>query len=271
MFTPNGKIYCKQTSGIDCDSGLRGLAGSHPDLNRGYHEDLISRPPARTEHSSEPNVNYDDNHFDRRLPPQSTNNREYDEDQRKVHFRNGRRRMHGNDGRTRFSGVGNGIFDGTSSVSSDQRYGDLSWLDKMPPDYLRTPQEYLRTPPEFKTPPDYTWTTPEFRTPPEYKTPPDFTKKQPEFAKSHSHGGHQSHSNQLLNLRAALNEKELELVELREQHITILNRAADARQNWEEALKSKDRVIVQLQKTLQHKKTQLDRFCFYDHEFADSF
>jgi hypothetical protein len=241
------------------------LTGLAPEINRGYNEDLLDRIPVRTGHSSEPIVNYDDNHFDRRLPPQSSSNREYEEDQRKVHFRNGRRRMYGKDGHSRGSGIRNGVFDEGSSVSSDQRYGGSSEFVKMPPDYLRAPQKYLRTPPEFKTPPDYHRTTPEF------KTPPDFTKTPPEFAKTHSHAGHQSHSNQLLNLRAALNEKELQLVELREQHITILNRAAESRQNWEEALKSKDRVIVQLQKTLQHKKTQLDRFYFCYHEFPDSY
>lgn len=274
MFTSNGKIHCQHhrypDCGIDLDSGLRRLAVSHRDVNRGYNEDLLGRPPARTGHGSEPNINYDDNHFDRRLPPQSSGNREYEEDQRKLHFRNRRRRMYGKDGHTRGSGTRNGDFDEGSSVSSDQRYGGSSGFAKMPPDHLRTTQDHLRTPPEFKTPPEYVRITPEFKTPPEYKTPPDFTKMPPEFSKTQSHGGHQSHSNQLLNLRAALNEKELQLVELREQHITILNRAADARQNWEEALKSKDRVIVQLQRTLQHKKLQLDRLYFCYHESADS-
>ncbi|KAL2630491.1 hypothetical protein R1flu_015177 [Riccia fluitans] len=68
-----------------------------------------------------------------------------------------------------------------------------------------------------------------------------------------------NYGNKLLSLRAALNEKELQLVELREQHISVVNRAAIARKNWEDALKSKDQVIVQLQKALHVKKCELDR------------
>ncbi len=78
-----------------------------------------------------------------------------------------------------------------------------------------------------------------------------------------SHGGghaHQSFGNQLLSLRAALNDKELQLVELREQHISVVNRAAEARKNWEESLRSKDQVILQLQKALHHQKHALQRF-----------
>jgi len=78
-----------------------------------------------------------------------------------------------------------------------------------------------------------------------------------------SHGGghaHQSFGNQLLSLRAALNDKELQLVELREQHTSVVNRAAEARKNWEESLRSKDQVILQLQKALHHQKHALERF-----------
>ncbi|BBN07978.1 hypothetical protein MPTK1_4g07780 [Marchantia polymorpha subsp. ruderalis] len=68
-----------------------------------------------------------------------------------------------------------------------------------------------------------------------------------------------NYGNKLLSLRAALNEKELQLVELREQHISVVNRGAIARKNWEDALKSKDQVIIQLQKALHAKKCELDR------------
>ncbi|KAG6552775.1 hypothetical protein Mapa_005723 [Marchantia paleacea] len=68
-----------------------------------------------------------------------------------------------------------------------------------------------------------------------------------------------NYGNKLLNLRAALNEKELQLVELREQHISVVNRGAIARKNWEDALKSKDQVIIQLQKALHARKCELDR------------
>jgi hypothetical protein len=238
MFTSNDKIYCKQDSGNHLDSGLVELVGSHCDPNRGHNEDILGRPCVRTEHSSEPNVNYDDGHFGRRLPPQSSGGREFEEDQeqRKVRFRNGSRKMYGRDtAHDRSSGIRNeGAFDEESSVSSDRGYGALLG-------FAKTPQDY-------------------FRTLPEILTPPEFTKTSPEFAKSKTHSEHQSHGNQLLNLRAALNEKELQLVELREQHIIVLNRAADARENYEEALQSKDRVIFQLQRTLQHKKTQHDRY-----------
>ncbi|CAM6114509.1 unnamed protein product [Calypogeia fissa] len=69
----------------------------------------------------------------------------------------------------------------------------------------------------------------------------------------------QTYGNRLLGLRAALNEKELQLVELREQHISVVNRAAIARKNWEVAITSKDQVIVQLQKALHLKKCKLER------------
>eukprot|EP00983_Pelagomonas_calceolata_P073643 1152209-Pelagomonas_calceolata.AAC.5 len=43
----------------------------------------------------------------------------------------------------------------------------------------------------------------------------------------------------LLQLRAGLNEKELELIELREQHVQLAARSQEARTNWEAALTSK--------------------------------
>lgn len=73
-------------------------------------------------------------------------------------------------------------------------------------------------------------------------------------------GLEQNYGNRLLNLRAALNEKELELVELREQHISVVNRAAIARTNWEDAITSKDQVIAELQKALHLKKCELERY-----------
>ncbi|KAG0558833.1 hypothetical protein KC19_10G058300 [Ceratodon purpureus] len=240
MFTPNDKNYCKRDSGNHFGSGLVELVGPQLDLSRGYNEDLVGKPRGRAGHGSEPNGNvYDEGHCDRRLPPQSSGDRGYEEDQeqRKVRFRSRGRKVYGKETTPDriISGVRNeGAFDEESSLSSDRGYGGLSGFPKTPPDYFRTPPEIL-TPPEFA------------------KTPPD------QFAKSKTHGEHQSHGNQLLHLRAALNEKELQLVELREQHIIVLNRAADARQNWEEALQSKDRVILQLQRTLKHNKTLHDR------------
>ncbi|XP_073392257.1 uncharacterized protein [Physcomitrium patens] len=251
MFTPNGKLHCKRDSAVHLDSGPIEVSSLHLDPNRGYNEDPLGRQSMRASHSSEPNVNCDGDHFDRRLPPQSSGNREYEEchnqEHRKVRFRNGGRSMcRSKDTLTRNSGIRNGgcFDDGISSVSSDQRCGCLPG----PPNETL---DYVLTPPERKTTPDF------INTPPEYKSSSNFIKASPEYAKGHA--GHFSHGNQLLNLRVALNEKELQLVELREQHITLLNRATDARQNWEEALKSKDRVILQLNRTLQHMKSQLDR------------
>ncbi|KAK9841740.1 hypothetical protein WJX81_000126 [Elliptochloris bilobata] len=51
-------------------------------------------------------------------------------------------------------------------------------------------------------------------------------------------------------LRSALNEKETELLEVRDQHERLLARAQEARANWEAALGSKDRALQQLEATL---------------------
>jgi hypothetical protein len=51
--------------------------------------------------------------------------------------------------------------------------------------------------------------------------------------------------------------QELELVELREQHLTLAARCAEARANWEEALAAKDRAIEQLERALSSKEEAL--------------
>ena len=53
--------------------------------------------------------------------------------------------------------------------------------------------------------------------------------------------------NELLWVKANLNEKELELAELREQHLSLVKQSEQARVNWEEALTSKDRAIEQME------------------------
>ncbi|GAQ85387.1 hypothetical protein KFL_002320210 [Klebsormidium nitens] len=67
------------------------------------------------------------------------------------------------------------------------------------------------------------------------------------------------YTDELLKLRSAVNEKELELVELRESHMHLLERSAEARTNWEEAVASKDRAIDQLQEALRAKEKALER------------
>ncbi|KAK3264136.1 hypothetical protein CYMTET_27100, partial [Cymbomonas tetramitiformis] len=61
----------------------------------------------------------------------------------------------------------------------------------------------------------------------------------------------------VLQLKAALTEKDLELVELREQHLTLATRCAEARNNWEDALQAKDRAIKQLEEALSAKERAL--------------
>lgn len=267
MFTSNGDIYCKLFSNVP-DSGIVELVGSYSHPNQGYDEDFLCRARARTGYGTEVAEPSNDDRFDRRLPPQSSGNmklnepeKDQDQEQRKVHFRNGGRKMYVKDAHDLNSSIKNGVaFDEESSVSSDCEYGGPSRFPKMPQDYLRTHSE-LKTPPKLKTPPDVK-TPPELKTRAQFLPPPDIAKTSPKFVKSDGYGERQSHGNQLLNLRAALSEKELQLVELREQHLNILNRAADARQNWEEAIQARDRVILQLQRKLQHKESQLDRFYF---------
>ncbi|KAK9803970.1 hypothetical protein WJX72_009211 [[Myrmecia] bisecta] len=60
-------------------------------------------------------------------------------------------------------------------------------------------------------------------------------------------------------LRSTLNEKETELLELREQHIRLIHRSQEARQNWEAALASKDRAIAQLEEALAAQKHALEQ------------
>ncbi|BDA40997.1 hypothetical protein COCOBI_01-6520 [Coccomyxa sp. Obi] len=50
--------------------------------------------------------------------------------------------------------------------------------------------------------------------------------------------------------RTALYEKNMEIIELREQHNLLLARSQDARVNWEAALASKDKAITQLEEAL---------------------
>lgn len=242
MFTSNGKnIFCKRDLNIHLNSSLIKLANvtSCSDLNRGYNEDIVGKPPSPTCHSSQPNFNYNHDQFDQRFLPQSSSNRECDEDQdqRTIRLENGSKRIYGKDrAYVQGSCIKQGVLDEGSLVSNDYEYIGSSRLAKTPSSYLKVPSEL--------------------------KKPSYFSKTLPEFTKIQSHGGHQSYNNQLLNLRATLNEKVLQLVELQEQHVTVFNQAANACHNWKEALKSKDRIILQLQRELQQKKSQFDRFYF---------
>lgn len=64
---------------------------------------------------------------------------------------------------------------------------------------------------------------------------------------------------QLTNLRIALNDKEMQLVELRDQHVELVNRSAEARENYEEAIRCKDNVIQQLQEVINGKRAMFCR------------
>lgn len=222
MFTSNGKIYCKrESSSIDNNgrqNGHASMAGMFVENSRAYDEDLLERTTGALRNEPK-RSNYDEDRFDRRLPPQSNNsNRGFDEDMSEHwpgdHLRNG--------GGKHIYNIDN-VLDrksGARNVNNNRSNFDEE---------------------ESLIGNDHGYSV------------------HPEFAKKKSHYSQQTHGNQLLTLRAALNEKELQLVELREQHISVVNRAADARVNWEEALKSKDRVILQLQKALQYKKSALER------------
>eukprot|EP00240_Pyramimonas_obovata_P005947 CAMPEP_0118953096 /NCGR_PEP_ID=MMETSP1169-20130426/55956_1 /TAXON_ID=36882 /ORGANISM="Pyramimonas obovata, Strain CCMP722" /LENGTH=340 /DNA_ID=CAMNT_0006900467 /DNA_START=195 /DNA_END=1214 /DNA_ORIENTATION=+ len=61
----------------------------------------------------------------------------------------------------------------------------------------------------------------------------------------------------IMQLKAALSDKELELIETREAHLTLATRCAEARGNWEEALGAKDRAIAQLEEALASKEEAL--------------
>ncbi|KAF6253880.1 hypothetical protein COO60DRAFT_1462988 [Scenedesmus sp. NREL 46B-D3] len=63
---------------------------------------------------------------------------------------------------------------------------------------------------------------------------------------------------QVIRLKAALNEKDMELIELREQHMQLVARSQEARANWETALDTKDRAITQLEEALESSKRALD-------------
>ena len=64
---------------------------------------------------------------------------------------------------------------------------------------------------------------------------------------------------QLLQLQSALNEKELELLELRELHVQLVARSQAARINWEAALASKDRAILQLEEALASRQRAIEQ------------
>eukprot|EP01018_Ginkgo_biloba_P038984 Gb_19543 [translate_table: standard] len=68
-----------------------------------------------------------------------------------------------------------------------------------------------------------------------------------------------NYASKLLNLRAALSEKELQLVELRVQYNSLVNKSVEAHRSWEEALKAKDRIIEQLHKSFRAKLHALKR------------
>ena len=63
----------------------------------------------------------------------------------------------------------------------------------------------------------------------------------------------------LLQLQSALNEKDLELLELREQHVQLVARSQEARINWEAALASKDRAILQLEEALASRQRAIEQ------------
>eukprot|EP00775_Hariotina_reticulata_P011860 gene11860-12004_t len=63
---------------------------------------------------------------------------------------------------------------------------------------------------------------------------------------------------EVIRLKAALNEKEMELIELREQHMQLVARSQEARANWETALDSKDSAIAQLEEALASRQRALD-------------
>eukprot|EP00899_Mesostigma_viride_P010064 jgi/Mesvir1/19059/Mv12819-RA.3 len=59
-----------------------------------------------------------------------------------------------------------------------------------------------------------------------------------------------SQMDHVLWLKSALSEKDLEMAELRQQHQKLVERSAEARENWEEALRAKDRAIAQMEEAL---------------------
>ncbi|EFJ37133.1 hypothetical protein SELMODRAFT_403262 [Selaginella moellendorffii] len=67
------------------------------------------------------------------------------------------------------------------------------------------------------------------------------------------------YGNQLLTLRAELSEKELQLVEIQQQHNKLICRSTDAFKRLEVAIKTKDQVIWQLHQALQNKQNDLER------------
>eukprot|EP00198_Chlamydomonas_reinhardtii_P000169 XP_001689504.1 predicted protein [Chlamydomonas reinhardtii] len=74
---------------------------------------------------------------------------------------------------------------------------------------------------------------------------------------------------ELLNLRAALNEKDLELIELREQHVHLVARTHEARNNWEAAMSSKDRAILQLEEALASRQRAVEQLLAATSHTAD--
>lgn len=64
---------------------------------------------------------------------------------------------------------------------------------------------------------------------------------------------------EVLRLRAALNEKEMELIEMREQHMQLMARTQEASTNWEGALAAKDNAISQLEEALISRQKMLDQ------------
>ncbi|KAL0023643.1 hypothetical protein WJX77_010140 [Trebouxia sp. C0004] len=60
-------------------------------------------------------------------------------------------------------------------------------------------------------------------------------------------------------LRSALAEREAQLEELQDQHLRLVQRSQEARQNWESALESKDRALTQLEDALVTQKRTLQQ------------
>ena len=56
-----------------------------------------------------------------------------------------------------------------------------------------------------------------------------------------------------------MNDKDLELLELREQHVQLVSRSQEARVNWEAALASKDRAILQLEEALASRQRAIEQ------------
>ncbi|CAK9207897.1 unnamed protein product [Sphagnum troendelagicum] len=232
MFTSNGKVYCKRdvgAGGYDTrTAGMRRLAAS-----RGYVDDLIGQCAGSRKSIRE----FDEDYL---YAPGRKINRVFNQDPFAGKKSSGRHDFEEEEEDFLHRRAGRRIFQENGVSAHRRSHGTTrngAWRPNCDVESLASEDRHI-----FGNLNQETFAA----------------KKQ----QQESHGGghaHQSFGNQLLSLRAALNDKELQLVELREQHISVVNRAAEARKNWEESLRSKDQVILQLQKALHHQKHALER------------